>query len=98
MNNNVNTAVTVTFSTTSRMLATYDAGEGEPKGRGRVNGYNRETGMAAAEAAVKAVDNWRAKTGRSVDSAAEDWATLDNCVVGRIGHRKFAVVFTGTIA
>jgi kynureninase len=80
------------------MIATYDAGEGEPKGRGRVNGYGRENAMAAAEAAVKAVDDWRAKTQRSVANAEEDWATLDKCVVGRIGRNKFAVVFIGTIA
>jgi len=97
-NTYVHAAVTVTYGETGRMNATYDAGAGEPKGRGQVNGYNRELAVAAAEAAIKAVDNWRAKTDRAVESAAEDWATLDQCVVGRIGRNKFAVVFTGTRA
>lgn len=93
----VKAAATVTYGNTGRMTATYDAGEGEPKGHGRVNGYNVDTAMAAASAAVDAVNHWAMKTGRDPQAVAV-WANVSNAVVGRIGRNKFAVVFQNTTA
>ena len=90
-------AVTVTYGESGRMRASYNAGEGEPKGYGQVNGYNRPIAEAAAEAAVEAVEAWAEKTKRDLQAVAE-WANVESAVVGRIGRNKFAVVFTGTTA
>ena len=69
-NTHVRAAVTVTYGETGRMNATYDAGAGEPTGRGLANGYDRTRPKAAAEAAVKAVENWAAQTGRNLAADA----------------------------